>query len=135
MILKKQVDHDEKDEIQDPVLKVKQKQGSSEWFAARVGKITSSKISSLVGLNGRKEFESAWFCVKEKIQEPSKHLANFERGKLFEPIAANAFQRSSGLLLVESSFVLHPQNPSRYGASQIVFLTLFHTQCMTFKAM
>ena len=117
MILKKQVDHDEKDEIQDPVLEVKQKQGSSEWFAARVGKITSSKISSLVGLNGRKELESAWYCVKEKIQEPSKHLANFERGKLFEPVAANAFQRSSGLLLVESPFVLHPKNPSRYGAS------------------
>ena len=35
----------------------------------------------------------------------------------FEPVAANAFQRSSGLLLVESPFVLHPQNPSRYGAS------------------
>ena len=70
MILKKQIDHDEKDEIQDPVHEVKQKQGSNEWLSARVGKITSSKISSLVGLNGRKEFESAWFCVKEKIQEP-----------------------------------------------------------------
>ena len=45
------------------------KQGSTQWHALRVGIITASKIPYLLGFHGQKEFEHAWLCVHNKIDE------------------------------------------------------------------
>ena len=93
------------------------KQGSSEWHDLRVGKITSSKIPSLIGLSGINEYKKAWVCISQKYREEKKSFPNFERGKFYEPTAANAFENASGIKLSESPLILHPSYPEHYGAS------------------
>ena len=93
------------------------KQGSSEWHDLGVGKITSSKIPSLIGLSGINEYKKAWACISQKYREEKKSFPNFERGKFYEPIAANAFENASGIKLSESPLILHPSYPEHYGAS------------------
>ena len=39
-------------------------QGSPEWFTHRIGMITASKLPALLGMNGHREFDTAWFCIK-----------------------------------------------------------------------
>ena len=41
----------------------KQLEGSNEWYKQRVGKITSSKLPTLIGLSGKNEFDKAWECI------------------------------------------------------------------------
>ena len=48
-------------------------QGSSEWFANRIGVITASKLPTLLGMNGHKELDAAWFCINK--QAGWKHLS------------------------------------------------------------
>jgi len=74
-------------------------QGSREWFASRIGIITASKLPALLGLNGNKEFDAAWFCINNKLDENvyrPKHFKNFERGKKFENAALSNFTKVSG---------------------------------------
>eukprot|EP00112_Aurelia_sp_Birch-Aquarium-sp1_P002214 Seg1237.4 transcript_id=Seg1237.4/GoldUCD/mRNA.D3Y31 product="hypothetical protein" protein_id=Seg1237.4/GoldUCD/D3Y31 len=93
------------------------KQGSKEWFASRVGKVTSSKIPLLMGLSGQKEFTTSWSCIAENVEEEHKAFLNFERGKRYESVAACEFEAASGLDLFESPFVPFPGDPERFGAS------------------
>ena len=75
-------------------------QGSKEWMACRVGVITASKLPSLLGLCGQKEFDSSWFCVRNKLNESTyrpKKFRNFERGKMFEAAALDNFSKVSGM--------------------------------------
>ena len=44
-------------------------QGSPEWFTNRIGMITASKLPALLGMNGHKEFDIAWFCINNKLDE------------------------------------------------------------------
>ena len=60
------------------------KQGSSEWFRMRIGKITSSKVPSLIGLAGKKSFCESWSHVRNKTEEERKNFRNFQRGTAFE---------------------------------------------------
>ena len=74
-------------------------QGSSEWFTNRIGMITASKLPALLGMNGHKEFDTAWFCINNKLDESiyrPKRFKNFERGKLFEKAALDNFTNISG---------------------------------------
>ena len=54
-------------------------QCSNEWRALRVGTITASKVPSLLGFNGVKEFDNGWFAIKNRIYE---HVLNPKRSKL-----------------------------------------------------
>ena len=53
----------------------------------------------------------------QKYREEKKSFPNFERGKFYEPIAANAFENASGIKLSESPLILHSNYPEHYGAS------------------
>ena len=44
-------------------------QGLPEWFTNRIGMITASKLPALLGMNGHKEFDTAWFCINNKLDE------------------------------------------------------------------
>ena len=93
------------------------KQGSNEWYKQRVGKITSSKLPTLIGFSGKNEFDKAWECIRNKVQEETKSFQNFKRGKIYESIADDTFEHSSGLKLSESPLILHPNDPEHYAAS------------------
>lgn len=95
------------------------KQGSTQWHALRVGIITASKTPYLLGLHGQKEFEHAWFCVHNKIDENKvspKKFTNFTRGIQFEEQAVKLFEEISGAPVTTSGFFFHPTD-RRYGAS------------------
>ena len=75
-------------------------QCSNEWRALRVGTITASKVPSLLGFNGVKEFDNGWFAIKNRIYEhvlnPERSkLPNFIRGKQQEQNAIQQFQNDS----------------------------------------
>ena len=60
-----------------------------EWRALRVGVITASKAPALLGFCGVKEFDNAWFAIKNNIDETVMNpkrakLPNFIRGKMEE---------------------------------------------------
>ena len=44
-------------------------QGLPEWFTNRIGMITASKLPALLDMNGHKEFDTAWFCINNKLDE------------------------------------------------------------------
>ena len=90
------------------------KQDSNEWHRQRVGK---RKLPTLIGLSGKNEFHKAWKCIRNKVSEESKSFLNFKCGKIYESIAADTFEYSSGLKLSESPLILHPNDPEHYAAS------------------
>ena len=62
-------------------------QGTSEWQATRVGVIAASKLPSLLGFCGNKDFDTAWFCIHNKVDESTckpRKFKNFQRGNSFE---------------------------------------------------
>lgn len=76
------------------------KQGSEEWHFLRVGIVTASKLPRLLGFCGHKEFNQAWFCIHNKVDErkvtPQK-FKNFSRGIHFEEKAIQLFEDLSGI--------------------------------------
>ena len=57
-----------------------------KWRALRVGVIAASKAPALLGFCGVKEFDKAWFAIKnnfdETVMNPRRaKLPNFVRGK------------------------------------------------------
>ena len=74
-------------------------QGTSEWRATRVGVITASKLPSRLGFNGNKEFDSSWFCIRNKVDERNcrpKKFKNFQRGNSYEKEALQTFSKLTG---------------------------------------
>lgn len=74
-------------------------------------------MPALVGLCGTTQFLQSWCNVRSKVEEERKKFANYDRGIIFEPVAANHFQQMSGLNLNESPFVHHQRHPEIFGAS------------------
>ena len=75
-------------------------QGSEEWHSLRVGTVTASKLPRLLGFNGQKEFNQAWVCIHNKVDERKvapKKFKNFSRGIEFEGRAIQLFEDLSGL--------------------------------------
>lgn len=113
-------------------------QCSKDWKALRVGVITASKVPSLLGFHGIKEYDSAWFAIKNKLDEsvlnPKRsRLPNFIRGKKEEGNALLQFCHDSSLNITQCGFYKHPTD-QRFGASPngvsigtIVFLLLYYS--------
>ena len=89
--------------------------------ALRVGTITASKVPSLLGFNGVKEFDNGWFAIKNRIDEhvlnPRRSkLPNFIRGKQQEQNAIQQFQNDSKMSVSQCGYFKHPSD-RRFGAS------------------
>ncbi|CAH3036661.1 unnamed protein product [Pocillopora meandrina] len=87
----------------------------------RVGIITASKVPSLLGFNGVKEFDNGWFAIKNRIDEhvlnPKRNkLPNFIRGKQQEQNAIQQFQNDRKMGVSQCGYFKHPSD-SRFGAS------------------
>ena len=91
-------------------------QRSSEWFSKRIGKITSSKAPAVIGLQGKREFQETWDCIRNKKAEPSKNFRNFHRGIIFEDEAAKCFASESAAV-VEKCGLYFLGSDQIYGAS------------------
>lgn len=77
------------------MITVKKYLSREEWLADRVGKITGSKATAILGYSG---WASAWKVYREEVEgHQQEHdegtLAVFERGHLLEPLAAAVWHR------------------------------------------
>ena len=115
-----------------------------EWRALRVGVITASKAPALLGFCGVKEFDNAWFAIKNNIDETVMNpkrakLPNFIRGKKEEKNAITRFCTDSKSVVIQCGYFKHPSD-KRFGASpdgiscgQPVFLVEIKTHSLPNK--
>ena len=90
-------------------------QGTSEWFEARLGKITASRLSAVMAKTKsgpaatRANYMMELICQKLSGQrEESYSNAAMERGVELEPIARGAYEAANGLFVEEIGLVDHP---------------------------
>ena len=96
-------------------------QCTNDWRALRVGTITASKVPALLGFCGIKEFDSAWFALRNNIDKSilnlrRSKLPNFIRGKQEESNALAKISEDSGFNISECGYFKHPRD-KRFGAS------------------
>jgi predicted phage-related endonuclease len=103
-------------------------QRSEEWFAARVGKITASRMNDVMVERERGEFKSGPRKGQQKPQpkaltdyahqlaaerltmRPRKQVkaAALAWGQTVEPAAVAAYQAETGVIVAPAEFTLHP---------------------------
>ena len=85
-------------------------QRTPEWFAMRVGKITGSRIGSVLGVN---PYKSRADLLQEMALELNGISSDFKgnkatrHGELHEPVAVNAYQQETGNSVLEQGIILH----------------------------
>lgn len=104
-------------------------QRSDEWFAARAGKITASRMHDVMTERERGEFKSGPRKGQQKPQplalvnyahqlaaerltmKPRKQVkaAALAWGQAVEPAAVAAYQAETGLIVTPAEFMTHPQ--------------------------
>lgn len=90
-------------------------QGSDEWFAARIGCVTASRVSDVMAKTksgyaaSRANYMMELLCQRlTGKREAGFTSAAMLRGTELEPTARACYEAESGLLVVECGFVLHP---------------------------
>lgn len=101
-------------------------QRSAEWFAARLGCVTASRVKDVMasGRGGspsatRKNYMMELLCERLTGQQSGPDLSNkpaVQRGVELEPFACMAYEADKGLMVVETGLVMHPSIPG-FGAS------------------
>lgn len=101
-------------------------QRSSEWFAARLGCVTASRVKDVMasGRGGapsasRKNYMMELLCERLTGQQGGMDLSRnpaVQRGVELEPFACMAYEADKGLIVVETGLVMHP-SINRFGAS------------------
>ncbi|MGE5566199.1 MAG: lambda exonuclease family protein [Parcubacteria group bacterium] len=91
-------------------------QGSAEWFAARCGKVTASRVADVVARTktgwGASRANYAAELIAERLTgatAPSFTNAAMQHGTLCEPLARQNYQDRHGVLVTEIAFVEHPE--------------------------
>ena len=101
-------------------------QRSAEWFAARLGCVTASRVKDVMasGRGGapsatRKNYMMELLCERLTGQQSGPDLSNkpaVQRGVELEPFACMAYEAAKGLMVVETGLVMHP-TIAGFGAS------------------
>ena len=101
-------------------------QRSAEWFAARLGCVTASRVKEVLasGRGGapsatRKNYMMELLCERLTGQSGGADLsrnAAVQRGVELEPFACMAYEADKGLMVVETGLVMHP-TIAGFGAS------------------
>ena len=89
---------------------------SDEWFAARLGKITSSRVKDVMakGRSGavsasRKNYMMELLCQRLTGQREEGFTSTaMQRGTDLEPLARAAYEVNHDALVTEAEFILHP---------------------------
>lgn len=101
-------------------------QRSPEWFAARLGCVTASKVKDVMasGRGGapsatRKNYMMELLCERLTGQQGGADLSRnvaVQRGVELEPFAGMAYESDKGVMIIESGLIMHP-TIARFGAS------------------
>lgn len=98
-------------------------QGSEEWFAARCGKVTASRVADVVartktGWGASRANYMAELVAERLTGVPAERFTNaaMQWGTDMEPMARMAYEFYSNADVTETGFVLHPEIPES-GAS------------------
>jgi putative phage-type endonuclease len=99
-------------------------QHSNEWFSARLGKVTASKVKDVMS-KGRGSAPSAtrqnymMQLLCERLtgsREEGFTSAAMQRGTDLEPVARSAYEIDKGVMTTETGLILHPRIEG-FGAS------------------
>lgn len=99
-------------------------QHSNEWFSARLGKVTASKVKDVMS-KGRGSAPSAtrqnymMQLLCERLtgkREEGFTSAAMQRGTELEPVARSAYELDKGVMISEAGLILHPSIEG-FGAS------------------
>lgn len=90
-------------------------QGSPEWFAARLGKVTASKVADVMATTksgpaaSRQNYMMELLCQRltGRIEEGFTNAA-MQRGSELEPVARSAYEARNGLFVTEVGLIDHP---------------------------
>jgi len=98
-------------------------QRSEEWFAARIGKVTASRVADVMARTksgygaGRANYMAELICERLTNQQADRFTnAAMEWGTMTEPQARNAYSFLTDTDVAEVGFVEHPSIPM-FGAS------------------
>lgn len=91
-------------------------QGTPEWFAARVGKVTASRVADVVA-RGKSGYlaSRANYCAQLVVEVLTQEVAeSFTNGAMqwgidTEPAARNAYSARTGELVDKTGFFVHPR--------------------------
>lgn len=91
-------------------------QRTEEWFAARLGKVTGSKVADVIartktGYSATRANYLAQLAIERMtgVQADSYTNAAMEWGTLQEPLARSEYESLTGNLVEEIGFVTHPE--------------------------
>ena len=91
-------------------------QKSPEWFAARLGKVTASRVADVIAKTksgysaSRDNYMAQLICERlTNTQGESFTNAAMQWGTETEPLARSAYEALNGLLVEEVGFVQHPK--------------------------
>jgi len=106
-------------------------QRSEDWFAARCGKVTASRVADIIaktktGYSTSRENYLAQIVCERMTGKPAESYSNsaMQWGTDQEPFARAAYELIKDVLVEEVGFVLHP-NISEAGASPDGLVGLF----------
>lgn len=90
-------------------------QGSPEWFAARIGKVTASRVADVMATTksgpaaSRQNYMMELLCQRlTGTIEQGFTSAAMQRGTEMEPIARSAYEARNGLFVTEVGLIDHP---------------------------
>jgi putative phage-type endonuclease len=90
-------------------------QGTTEWFMARLGKVTASRVSDIIaktksGYSTSRQNYLAQLVVERMTQKPTETFTNsaMQWGTDTEPLARAAYEIANDLMVDEVGFVDHP---------------------------
>jgi len=98
-------------------------QRTPEWTAARLGKVTASRVADVMAKTksgysaSRKNYMAELICER-LTGMPTEHFENaaMKRGTEIEPLARSAYEARKGVFVEEVGFIDHPTIPM-FGAS------------------
>jgi len=92
------------------------KQGTEEWHAARLAKVTASKLSAVMAKTKsgysatRKNYMMELICQKLSGQREEGYTnAAMQRGNDLEPVARGAYEADKGVFVDECGLIDHPK--------------------------
>lgn len=99
-------------------------QRTEDWFAARLGKVTASKVKDVIakGRSGapsatRTNYMMQLLCERlTGTREEGFTSAAMQRGTDLEPVARSAYEVDKGVFTIETGLILHPKIDG-FGAS------------------
>jgi len=91
-------------------------QQTNEWFAARLGKVTASRVADVIaktktGYSASRDNYMAQLICERLTGQKGESFTNaaMEHGTLTEPLARSAYENARNLLVKEVGFINHPR--------------------------